>query len=264
MCYAYRGRGVEEPLIQHMMDAVSVCRDRWEFQALARKISRVLGLRCCEAESVLTLALLLHDVGKAAEIYQSQCGVECSDFRGHHMISLFLVNLAYRLASTAVDVEDMERFLDDDFSVLGSEEVKAVLVMMSAALHHYHQVVGLRRYSVEGSERATEFLRHNPRIYTSCVEGILLLPRMVQGLDDAGVRVLNRLGDAVANIGVYRAGDEYRKSLIVVENFYKRVVEYSLKNLSVTLSRVLVESAVGLTNMCDGLAASRARRGGRG
>ena len=87
VCYAYRdvSSGLEEDFVEHLLGVASCCaEERWETRALASKLSRVLGLGLDMARDAILLAGLLHDVGKAAQVYQEPCQRGgCTEFHGH-------------------------------------------------------------------------------------------------------------------------------------------------------------------------------------
>lgn len=279
MCYAYRDEKSEEPLPNHLADVARYCRERWEFIALANKISKVLNLPRNDVQCAITLAALLHDIGKAAEIYQKDCASnKCTQFRGHHLISMFLADLAFRASGIPLSDSDVASFIIEDRvsdieggdGTTAEKKILALLVLLPIVFHHYHQVGGFTSYNVYKNGDATNAGRfiESPKIWSPCIEK---LDAMVQQLDSelAVCRqstvvdwfdVLRKLRQILSNIELYRESNLYRGSRILVENL-GNTIEKNLKSLSITLSRTVIESVVGLINLCDGYVAYRARAG---
>ncbi|MEL9941023.1 MAG: CRISPR-associated endonuclease Cas3'' [Ignisphaera sp.] len=278
MCYAYRDEGSEEPLPNHLADVASCCRERWEFAALASKISRVLNISRNDVQCAITLAALLHDIGKAAEIYQKDCASsKCTQFSGHYLISMFLVDLAFRASGIPLSSSDVISFIEDRVSDMESgdgatteKKVLALLVLLPIAFHHYHQVRGFTSYNVYRDGDATNVGRfiESPKIWSPCIEKLDVVGQRLdselavcrQGTVVDWLDVLGKLRQILSNIDLYRESDLYRGSRILVENLGV-AIEKNLKNVSVTLSRTVIESVVGLINLCDGYVAYRARMG---
>lgn len=262
MCYAYResAKGVEEKLSEHLTATASYCLKRWELDALARKVSRLLRLDTATAKDSIVFVALAHDIGKAASIYQEKCSKGlCTSFKGHYLVSAFLLSLALNLSGLEVSKESIKRFLEDQFDELSKEEIIGVMILLPVILHHYHQVRGYKSYSIEGHEEALEFLEE-PRIYPECVESL----RSSLNTFSFGERIrglVNVLMNTLENVGKYFESDSYKANEMIVMGFYKDVIERDIKALNrVTLGKCIVEAITGLINLCDGWAASQARR----
>ncbi|MEM1560422.1 MAG: CRISPR-associated endonuclease Cas3'' [Ignisphaera sp.] len=258
MCYAYRDRGSEEFLLNHLVDVEKCCEERWELNALSHKISRVLRISIDDVRNAILLSSLLHDLGKVVQKFQEECdqGV-CKEFPGHYMISAFLVHLGLSAMGIVVEREDVHNFMEDRFDEIDRNRVAGILILFPIAFHHYHQVKGFRSYSL--SEYLKEFVE-KPRIWGRCIE---YLKSIHEYIDDSNLlNVATKLLDIVLDLDKLRNNNVYRSKLFI-ENFYNNVVDKGVKLQSITLSSVVIESITGLINLCDGYVAHRARCVGR-
>jgi len=261
MCYAYKDSEKEEDLIEHLITTANICSERWELKALALKTSKLLNIDVKKVEEAVILASMLHDIGKAAEIYQSACSAnKCVEFPGHYLISTFITHLTFNINNVNIGEEDIKKFLADDINSLGEDKIYAMLVVLPVALHHYHQVRGFRSYSTSESMTVLQFLE-NPKMCVEClkeVKNMLSYERVGQ----SGRKLLEHLDAVLRNIEYYADKDVYRSSKIFIQNFYN-VMEEDLKRFAeypITLGKILIESVYGLINLCDGFAASIKRR----
>ncbi|MEM4868745.1 MAG: CRISPR-associated endonuclease Cas3'' [Ignisphaera sp.] len=259
MCYAYRDSESEEFLLNHLVGVEKCCEERWELNALSRKISRVLGIPIDDVKNAILLSSLLHDLGKVAQKFQEECdqGI-CREFPGHYMISAFLVHLGLSAMEIVVKREDVSNFMEDRFDKIDKNKVTGILILFPIAFHHYHQVRGYRSYSF--SEYLKEFVE-KPRIWDRCIE---CLKSIHEYIDNNNIlNIAKKLLDFLLNLDKLRNSDVYRNSKLFIENFYNNVVDKGVKLQSITLSSVVIESITGLINLCDGYVAHRARGVGR-
>lgn len=259
-CYAYRdvSSGLEEDLVEHILGVASCCTERWETRALASKLSRVLGLGLDMTRDAILLAGLLHDVGKAAQVYQKPCQRSgCTEFHGHYLVSAFIAHLALSLSSVAIRVRDAEEFLSSSSARLGEDKAFAVLVVLPIAFHHYHQVRGTGSYSAAHRSTVNNFL-DNPLIYGKCVESFEKITSH-QGIGPRGREVLEKVRVVLTDIGSYVESDSYRDSKLFILRLGD-LVRSGLRDTSVTLGKAVVEAVTGVVNFCDGIVAARKRR----
>lgn len=147
MCYAYKDRDVEEVLLEHLVETGRCCLGRWEMRAISNKISRTINIDADSIRIAIELSALLHDIRKSASIYQERGSRGlCTEFPGHYMLSTFLVHLTYSIGGIDIRRLDVANFLRDRFSELSRDKIIAIIVLLPIALHHYHQVEGLRSY----------------------------------------------------------------------------------------------------------------------
>lgn len=254
MCYAYRDREKEEDLVEHLISTANCCFSRWELNALASKISRALKIDLDRARDSIVLASMLHDIGKAAEVYQEKCLTgECTSFQGHYLISAFIVHLAFNLSSIELWLDEVKKFLGDNINELDKNKVLSILVILPIALHHYHQIRGFGSLKAE-SNTVSEFLE-NPTINKTCLEKIRnLLSYNNMGQEER--KLVGKIYSVLADVDRYIDEDVYRSSKMFIQNFYSDIIVEGLKNYSITLGKTVIEAIYGLINLCDGYVAS--------
>jgi len=262
VCYAYRDDAFEELLLSHLIGVGSCCKERWELGALSSKISRALKLSLDGVRSAILLSSLLHDLGKAAQMFQERCSQgRCTEFYGHYLISAFLMHLALNTAGVLVEGRDVSNFIEDRLDDIDRDKIIGILTILPIAFHHYHQVEGFRSYSLRDSLR--NFVE-KPKIWGRCMDDLDLLTKSI-----STYMLSSTLSKAVANLpstlsNLERPRDSgfyelYRGSRLFIENFYHNIVERGVRLMAVTLSGVIIESITGLVNLCDGYVAYRAR-----
>jgi len=257
MCYAYRDREKEEDLVEHLISTANCCFGRWELNALANKISRTLKIDLDRAKDSIILASMLHDIGKAAEIYQEKCyAMECTSFQGHYLISAFIVHLAFNLSNIELKLDEAKKFLDDNINGLDENKILSILVILPIALHHYHQIRGFRSLKAESNESniVSEFLK-NPTINKTCLErsrNLMNYNNMIQERR----KLIEKVYGVLADVNRYIDEDVYRSSKIFIQNFYSDIIVEELKGYSITLGKTIIEAIYGLINLCDGYVAS--------
>lgn len=270
MCYAYRDGAFKELLREHLIGVGSCCEKRWELGALSNKISRALNLSLDGVRSAILLSSLLHDLGKAAQMFQERCSSQkgCTEFYGHYLISAFLMHLALNTAGVLVEGRDVSNFIEDRLDDIDRDKIIGILTILPIAFHHYHQVEGFRSYSPRDSLR--NFVE-KPKIWDRCMDDLDLLTKSILST----YRLSSTLSKAVANLpstlsNLERPRDSgfyevYRGSRLFIENFYHNIVERGVRLMTVTLSSVIIESITGLVNLCDGDVAykARSRAGGK-
>jgi len=261
MCYAYKDSKKEEELIEHLITTANICLKRWELEALSLKVSRLLNIDMEKVKEAVILASMLHDIGKAAEIYQKECfnGI-CTRFQGHYLVSAFILHLVLNVGNVRIEEEDVEKFLTDNFNRLGKDKIYAMLIVLPVAFHHYHQVRGFESFNASVSEVVLQFLE-DPRICARCLEKAgNMLSYDIVGKSDR--RFIEQLYYVLRSIEQYVDSDVYRNSKIFIRNLFS-VVKKDLKSFAeypITLGKTIIESVYGLVNFCDGWAASMKRR----
>jgi CRISPR-associated endonuclease Cas3-HD len=261
MCYAYRdtAKSIEEKLVNHIMDTARICLKRWELEALARKISRLLkvGEPQLIKESI-TLSALLHDIGKAAKVYQDECSKgSCKHFEGHYLISAFITHYTLSLRISRIDVNDVASFLEDKFDVLEENKALSIMIVLPIAFHHYHQVKGFMSYNVL-KHRIVESFLDEPIVDAECVDDLKRSDMIV--ISEKFRDVIASLPTVLAEMQKHRDSDNYRRSKMFIEDLYRGIVLRDIRVQQITLGKNIVEAIAGLINLCDGWAASQTRR----
>lgn len=259
VCYAYRSSDSEELLLNHLIGVGDCCRKRWEFYALSSKVSRALKLPLDGVRSAILLSSLLHDIGKAAQMFQEQCRQgSCTQFHGHYLVSTFLIHLALNTLGISVEGRDVSNFIEDKLDGMDRDKVIGILILLPTAFHHYHQVQGFRSYSL--GESLSDFVKE-PKIYCKCVEDLRSLTENLTTytVDGRLSNLITNLLSVLPDLEMLKNSDLYKGSKLFIDNFYWNVIERGVRLMSITLSSVVVESIAGLINLCDGYVAYRAR-----
>lgn len=292
MCYAYRDENYKEYLVDHLINVVKCCENRWEFNAIAKKISKTLNIPEENVKNTIILAALLHDIGKTAQIFQEQCdenqnnktintvqlGVErkCTTFPGHYLISLFLVKLTYETLGSQLTIKDAVDFLSNsDMMKIEKNKAKIIelLVILPIVFHHYHQVEDFISYAAKYYYDIKDLVKssilqfiENPKIHRKCIEQINKLSEELRKSSNHQIlMVINTLHKVLSEIESYEHSEMhsnlYRRSEIFVKNLFNEVIKKDVKSLSISLPKIAIESIIGLINLCDGYVAHKSRSG---
>ncbi len=251
-CYAWRGDGGRaELLYDHLTGAYRVAKDRWETEALARKLSRMTGLDEEVCREAILAAILFHDLGKAAEEYQRQCRTSaCESFYQHYLVSALYLHAV--LAKGLLTPKEANRgqlvsnvpFADN----LDAGGTLARLILLPVTFHHYHQIAGLR--SLEYKERQGHFE------IEECAECLRELAGFVRREFKRlrGLEVVEDLPGLLRDRGVRTA------AIMFVQNLSEEIREAQKRPPEPFHLLAAIEAITGLVNLCDGIVASRARR----
>lgn len=250
-CYAFRSKEhCEETLEEHLAGVVKCVEERWEFNGLVRKVSRLTGVKGEIIGFLVRLSAFLHDVGKAQVGIQSDCRKRyCEEFQYHYVVSAMF---AYKLGvESGVVRQRMEEKLRRLLVATGSAEqveldiegLYLTIVVLPVLLHHY---AGIGDSSIENGLKTTSLLFE---IDGACRESLL---NAYKYLEQNTPQELATLGDEfkeLVNSGIVELG-----VLQGVTSF--------LRSYEPSFAKALVEAVTGLLNMCDGIVAgiNRSRR----
>ncbi len=249
-CYAFRSRFVEEGYLDHVIGVVQCVESRWEFEGLKRKLERLYHVDKSVTNDFILLAAIIHDIGKVDVEFQSRCVDECSSFPYHYELSARLaLRLGYEVDELSLSTDNISKKLEKilshkDFKPdLG--ELYLALVVLPILLHHYAQIVS--EWSViRGSTRYKNMERViNISIHNNCVDEIVPAVKLKS---EIGKKLLNKLKDIIDNEG---------KSVnlsIIPEDILRKSMSYQY-----ITGRIIVEAAIGILNLCDGLIAHSKR-----
>jgi CRISPR-associated endonuclease Cas3-HD len=173
-CYAYKKGEKAEGLAEHLAEVAEYCRGHRLLDPVASKIAREYSKPVGYVRDLIVASCLLHDIGKACECSQKECGGECEDFSGHDV-------RGYKLVYTAIKRLD---YNDED-------EVLWIDLLVPILMHHYFQ-------------RSLERLRYDLssikdiHIWPPCAED---LPAMLKGkIDLFESREVRELVEEVAKL----------------------------------------------------------------
>lgn len=256
VCIVYKDKdGCLESFKDHALGIIECMENRWEYRGLKKRLSRLLSVDEEITECYLRLAALLHDIGKALDSEQSVCRQnECKSFPCHYFISsLFTVRLIedlfrddsisdyLRHILTSTDLKDVIR----DYTNKGDVEkyLALTLVLLPIFLHHY---AGITEESID---RCVGRVPRSIRLDRLCIEDILSVLSTIEKRCSRGPlgTVLTKMRDLIG-----------RDALIPLGIF---IFDHNvLYNTSVSFTKGVVEAAVGLLNLCDGIVANKNRR----
>ncbi len=251
-CYAYKQNDTQETYFEHVEGIIKCMSSSWEYKALVKKLSIMLGISEKEIESLLRLTAILHDIGKLDEETQKKCiSGECTEFKHHYAIS---ARVASFLATKAGLVLEKKRekglniiFQDvDHLSVDKDTYAFYILVVFPILLHHYAQI------TEESLMNAIEKTREIEKLYIhrDCVE---VLKRLIdEYLLNNSVDKHSLDEKSVAFEVTFKLKEELEKNNIIklcvlpIDNI-KEIFSYEYSPW-----KYVIEAVTGLLNMCDG------------
>ncbi|MEM1774642.1 MAG: hypothetical protein QXO93_06015 [Acidilobaceae archaeon] len=256
ICFAYKSnKGCIESYRDHILEIIQCMRERWEFRGLKKKLNLLLGVPEKLVDCYLTLAVLLHDIGKTSKVVQEKCKQkECKEFPGHYITSSFLtLRLSYDLfrdtniADYLIKILTSNDYMSSGTYYTSKDEVEKylfiTLTFLPVLLHHYPSVT---------EKSIDSYLKNVPptiELSQPCRQVILDIIKDIEyHCSSEGLRViLTKLktlleGDSPINLGIL----PLRYNLL-----YSTIPSFS---------KGLVEAATGLLNLCDGRTASKNRQ----
>jgi CRISPR-associated endonuclease Cas3-HD len=225
-CYAYNKGEKAEGLAEHIAEVAECCRGHRLLDPVASKIAREYSKPVGYVRDLIVASCLLHDIGKACECYQKECGGGCEDFSGHDV-------RGYKLVYTAI-----KRLGCGD-----EDEVLRVDLLVPILMHHYFQ-------------RSLERLRDDLssivdiHIWPPCAED---LPAMLKGkIDLFESREVREFVEEVAKlIG--------RGHIVLVATNSSRLLE-ELQRYTAAFWKLAAMAVTAILNDCDGRVAHARRR----
>jgi len=247
-CYAFRGTEGSECLADHLREVMACSRGRWETEGLARKLSVLYGVDRELAKDLVSLAALLHDVGKADSVYQSSCERLCEEFQNHYILSAqFAAYLGRAVGLRELSTEE----IGSTFNVVLLREVKeltegylyTLAVVIPVLSHHYAQVNLARLTSKDQFKEL--------RLCESCLDELREL------LAEAPSVVKSELPRRVIAVvyEILSKGVQVISDLPVIP--LRREHLFNLRRPPP--QRFVADAVLGVLNLCDGVVASRSR-----
>jgi len=250
-CYAFRDalRNCEETMDRHIMGVVKCLEERWEFEFLVKKVSRLLRTEEQLVRDLTYIAAVLHDFGKMKKEFQERCRQgECKSFPKHYITSArFAMNVAFKSKTLALNtlkekVYDLLTKPTKPNKGYDLGDVYILSVVIPVLLHNYAhlQEESLLKTEHEKSITVDECCRE---VYLGILEHM------------------------EKNCTTTSTGEELLKAIRLSLNDLK--VELSvlplldpgvLLNYILNTEKMIVEALTGLLNICDGRVAYMNRR----
>ncbi|MEM1962596.1 MAG: HD domain-containing protein [Sulfolobales archaeon] len=251
-CYAYKDEETEETLAKHILDISNCIKNLWETEGLSSKLSKIYGVDKLVAYDMLIVAGIIHDMGKTQRVLQEECSKKCTSFRLHYITSAQLaLKLGYDIPELGLSPNNIEAKLEDllsnkEIKLLDHGDLYILIVVLPTLLHHYSQITS-ESSILSGLDSQIKVLC----IHEDCIKDLTLAMSNASCLlkSELGSKLLERLMQEVkkgsVNLRIIIGGQAFRN---VSGNY-----EYSL-------GRFIVEAAMGILNLCDGMVAFTNRR----
>jgi CRISPR-associated endonuclease Cas3-HD len=249
-CYAFRKSeergGVRyETMEEHVEGMLKYLGEIWEYKAFLSKYEKLLGVERDIIDSLIRLAIVLHDFGKATRDFQERCYIgDCEQFPYHYAIS---ARLAMRL------VEELKVPRIGELSKLPSYKppfgaLYVSIVVLPILLHHYAWVTEESLVqAVEETKKINEVEVSEPcrAFYVRELERLKRLGKASHELAKVVEHALE----------VLTRGNRVKLASLPFNRIDELVGVYGKISPLITL----VEASTGIINICDGRVAWRNR-----
>ncbi|MCC6014183.1 MAG: hypothetical protein LM564_00585 [Desulfurococcaceae archaeon] len=244
-CYAFRKDDSCETMEKHISGILRYLDEIWEYRAFLLKYKKVLGVETYILDSLVRLAVILHDAGKAVKDYQERCVREgCTRFPYHYAIS---ARIAMQLVGeldvpTVRELSRMQSYKPPFTALYVSTVVLPIL------LHHYAWATeeSLVR-AIEGTRRINEI-----EVYEPCRAPFI---RELNKLRQSS-KVSRELEMVVRNAVEAFSSGRIKLSSPLPFNNVEEIVGVTTKISPLT---TLIEASTGILNICDGRVAHKNR-----
>ncbi len=247
-CYAFKQKTCQETYLEHVDGIIKCMRRSWEYGALSKKLSRMLGISESEIESLLHLTAILHDIGKLSDETQRKCiDDECTIFPTHHAISARIAsylagkaNLIYKECYSDIIFRGKDNQSADRYVILFY-----TLVVFPVLLHNYALTV--EKSLVEAIDNTRNIKMIN--LHRDCVNVIksLVNKYLVSNLMNKHVQDENSIAFRVASILMKQL-----ESSSILELGVLPIEESDMFSHEYSSWKYVIEAVTGLLNMCDG------------
>ena len=245
-CYAFKEGNRFETMEEHIFDIRRYLCEIWEYKAFLLKYEKTLGVDRDILDSLVKLALILHDAGKAIKQYQERCERgDCAGFPYHYAIS---ARIAVQLVDK-LDVPILRELFRMQSNKLPFTALYVSFVVMPILLHHYAQI------TEESLARAIEATRkiNEVEFYEPCRAPYI---RELGELQRSS-RASRELEMVVKNaIEIFSSGRIKLSSPLPLNNIEEIIGITGKISPLVTL----IEASTGILNICDGRVAHKNRK----
>jgi CRISPR-associated endonuclease Cas3-HD len=248
-CYAFRKSEEKEEaryetMEEHVEGMLKYLGEIWEYKAFLSKYEKALGVERNIIDSLIRLAIVLHDFGKATRDFQERCNIgDCEQFPYHYAISA-------RLAMQLVDqlkvprVEELPKLsYKPPFGAL-----YVSIVVLPILLHHYAWIT---EESLVQAIEETKVI-NEVEIYEPCRA---LYIRELERLKRPS-KASHELSKVVERaLEVLTRGNKVKLASLPFNRIDELVGVYGKISPLITL----VEASTGILNICDGRVSWRNR-----
>lgn len=251
-CYAFkkakeREKVRYETMEKHVGDMLKYLDEIWEYRAFLSKYEKILRVEHDTLDSLIRLAVILHDFGKVARDAQERCNTsDCEHFPYHYAIS---ARLAMKLVDQLKGVPTVSSLpkVQSDKPPFGALYVS--IVVLPILLHHYAWI------SEESLLEAITRTRglSEVEIYEPCrafyVKALGDLLKQSKGAHSELAEILRSALD------LFNRNNKIKLSSLPLNRIEDLVSVHATTSPLVTL----IEISTGIINMCDGKVAKRNR-----
>lgn len=242
-CYAFRDafKNCEETMERHIMGIVECLQQRWEFNFLVKKVSRLLRTEEQLVKDLTYIVAVLHDFGKMKKEFQERCRQgACKSFPKHYITSArFAMSVAFRSGTLTLNTakEKVYNLLTkptEPNRVYDLGDVYILSVVIPVLLHNYAH---LQEESLLKAEH--EMLM---TIDECCREVYLRILEHVEKkyvITPTGKGLLKAIRNGLSNL-------EIELSILSLLN------PEVLLNYIPSTEKMVAEALTGLLNICDG------------
>jgi CRISPR/Cas system-associated endonuclease Cas3-HD len=249
-CYAFRkseeGGARYETMEEHVGGMLKYLGEIWEYKAFLSKYEKVLGVERDIIDSLIRLAIVLHDFGKTIRDFQERCDVgDCEQFPYHYAIS---ARLAMKL------VEQLKVPTVRELSKLSYKPPFGALyvsiVVLPILLHHYAWIT---EESLVQAVEETKII-NEVEIYEPCRAFYI---RELERLKRPS-KASHELSKVVEHaLEVLTRGNRVKLASLPFNSDSVNELVGVYRKISPLIT--LVEASTGIINICDGRVAWRNR-----
>jgi CRISPR/Cas system-associated endonuclease Cas3-HD len=242
-----RGGVRRETMEEHVVGMLKYLDEIWEYRAFLSKYEKILRVEQDTLDSLIRLAVILHDFGKATRDAQERCNTsDCEHFPYHYVIS---ARLAMKLADQLKDVPTVRSLPRVQSSKPPFGALYISVVVLPILLHHYAWV------SEESLLEAINRTRglSEVEIYEPCR---VFYVKALEDLLKQSKGVHSELSEISGfALDLFSKSNKIKLSSLPLNRIEDLVSVHATTSPQVTL----IEISTGIINMCDGKVAKRNR-----
>jgi CRISPR-associated endonuclease Cas3-HD len=232
---------------KHVGDMLKYLDEIWEYKAFLSKYEKTLRVERDALDSLIRLAVILHDFGKATRDAQERCNTsDCEHFPYHYAIS---ARLAMKLADQLKDVPTVSSLPRLQSNKPPFSALYVSIVVLPILLHHYAWVSEESLLeAINRTRKLSEVEIYEPcRVYyVKALEDLLKHSKSTHSELDEILR---------SALDLFSRSNKIKLSSLPFNRVEDLVSVHATTSPLVTL----IEVSTGIINMCDGRVAKRNR-----